>query len=102
MRGSSKGLGGALADALQGAEVDQDIGEGVEMGDGLTIADLGPLDTEFDRLTVDALGGGALAIEVFVGLAIAVELMADASAGTGGEGGDAATLGPVFVLDGTS
>ena len=51
------------ADALAGAQVDQDVGEGILVGDGLGVAQLGALDAEFDGLAVDAFGGGALFVD---------------------------------------
>lgn len=71
------------------------------VGDGLTVADLGALDAQFDRLTVDTFVGGALLVHPLVGIAVAVDLIADTGADAGGDGGGAATLGPPFVIDGT-
>ena len=83
---------------MQGAEVDQDVDEGVLVGDGPTVAQFGALDAGFDGLGVDALGGGALLVDILVDLAFAVELVANASADTGGQRSDTA-LGPVPVLN---
>ena len=84
---------------MQGAQVDQDVYEGVLIGDRLSVAQLGVLDTQRDGLTVDALGSSALFVNLFVSLAVSVKLVPDAGADAGRDGGDA-TLGPVFVLDG--
>ena len=53
-----------LADAVIGPEVDEHVDEGVHVGDGLGVAQLGPLDAQCQRLRVDALGGGALAVSI--------------------------------------
>jgi len=58
-----------LADAVESAEVNQDVGQGVLIGHGLAIAQPGALDAEFDGLGVDALGSGALLVDVLVDIA---------------------------------
>ena len=98
--GFSRLLRLALADALEGAEIDEDVNEGVEVGDGLAITQPGALNAQFDGLTVDPLGGGALFVELLVGRAGAVEFVAGACSWAEGQGGDAAALGPVLVVDG--
>ena len=85
---------------MQGPQVDQDVDQGVLVGDGLAVAQPGALDAEFLGLGVDALGGGALLVDFFEDGVVAVELVADACANAGGQGGDAA-LGPVLMIDGT-
>lgn len=52
------------ADTLQGAEVDRRVDEGVAVGDGRAVTEFGPLDAQFDRLAVDALGGRALLVDL--------------------------------------
>jgi hypothetical protein len=66
--------------AVQGPQVDQDVDEGVEVGDSLAVAQPGPLDAEFLGLRVDTLGGSALPLDGPVDVAIAVDLIADARA----------------------
>lgn len=39
-------IGLRLAEALKGAQIDEDIGESVEIGDGLTVTELGAFDAE--------------------------------------------------------
>ena len=85
---------------MEGTEVDEDVDEGVEVSDGLAITQLGALNAQFDGLAVDPLGGGALFVELLVSLAGAVEFVASACAWAEGQGGDAAALGPVLVVDG--
>jgi hypothetical protein len=46
------------------------------VGDRLPVAQPGPLDAQFNGLAVDAFGGGALLVDVFVGLAFPVKLVA--------------------------
>ena len=82
---------------VQGTQGEQDVDEGVLVGDGLAVAQPGALDAEFLGLGVDALGGGALLVDVLVDVAVAVDQVADARADAGGHGGDAA-LGPFLVL----
>ena len=66
------GLAGA--DALQGTQVDQDVDEGVLVGDGLTVAQLGTFDVQFEGLAVDALCGGALLVDGFEQVAFAAAI----------------------------
>ena len=72
---------------LQRAKVDQGVDQCVEVGDGRAIAQLGALDAEVDGLSIDALGGGALFVDLLVGLTVAVKLVTDACANAGGERG---------------
>jgi hypothetical protein len=65
---------------VQGAQVDQDVDEGVLIGDSVTIAQPGTLNAEFFGLGVDALGGGALFVDALVDFA----LVADANLNAGG------------------
>ncbi len=65
------GFDGANADQSLG--VDDDVGQRVKGADGVRVADLGALDAAGFGLSVDALGAGALAVDVFVGGGIAVE-----------------------------
>ena len=54
------------AEALQEAQVDQDVDQGVEVSDGGAVADVRALDAEGDGLAVDAFDGGALVVDVLV------------------------------------
>jgi hypothetical protein len=70
-------------------------------GAGLTTnADTPALAAAPQRRCRCAFGCGALLVDVFVGLAIAVALVTQACADAGGDDGRAATLGPLFVCDG--
>ena len=51
------------AQALQEAQVDEGVDQGILVGDGGAIAEMRPFDAEGERLGVDALVGGPLAIE---------------------------------------
>lgn len=53
-------LGFAQADPLEGVQIDQNVGQGVVVGNGIAVAQFGSLNAEFHGLTVDPLGGGAL------------------------------------------
>ena len=100
------GLAGA--DALQGTQVDQDVDEGVLVGDGLTVAQLGAFDVQFEGLAVDALCGGALFVDGFEQVTFAVELVTDAAAmaaaiagsDAGGHSDQTPSLIPILVVDG--
>lgn len=91
----------ATADTMQGAQVDEHIDQRVEIGNRATVAEAGTLDAKFPGLAVDAFGGRALTIDALEVVAGAVEFMADAVAWAGGEGGDAATLLPVGMMERT-
>jgi hypothetical protein len=49
--------------AVQGAQVDQDLDEGILVDDGPAVALPGALDAKFLGLGIDALGGGALVVD---------------------------------------
>ena len=89
-----------MTDAVEGAEVDEDVDEGVEVSDGFAVAEFRAFDAEFDGLGVDALGGGALFVEALVGLAGVVELVAGLGSWTERQGGDAAAVGQFLWLVG--
>jgi hypothetical protein len=86
-------LGEALADPLEGVQIDQDIGQGVVIGNGQAIAELGTLDPQGNSLTVDTFGGRALLLDLLVHLAIAVDLVAYPCPLAGGQGCDTAIHG---------
>ena len=70
----------------------------------MLVAQLGPFNAEFFGLTVDPFHSGALVEKLLVCGALAVELVAGCLLGavthTGGQRGDAAAVGPVFVGNG--
>ena len=70
------------------------------IGDRLLVAEPGTLNTQFFGLSVDVLSGGALIVYLLVCVAVPIELVPDASADAGGYFGDAATIGPLWVIDG--
>jgi hypothetical protein len=88
--------------ALQEAQVDQDIDQRVLVGDGGAVAQMWPLDAQGHRLRIDPLNGGALAIEGFVQLAVAVERVTQARADTDRHHGGAALLLGVGMMKGTA
>jgi hypothetical protein len=72
-----------LAEPLQGAQVDQYVDQRIEVGDGSSIAEFGTLDTQFDGLTVDPLGGGTLLVDGEVVVAVPVEGMLSSGTSSG-------------------
>jgi hypothetical protein len=54
------------ASPLQGVGIDQDVGQGVQVGHRTPMAHLGSFETQRLRLTVDALGTGALRVDGLV------------------------------------
>lgn len=65
---------------VQTAQIDEHIGQRVLVGDRSLVAQLGPLDTQLQRLAVDPLIGRALLVDQLVGVAPAIQLVADALA----------------------
>jgi hypothetical protein len=47
-------------DPLEGVQIDQNVSQGIVIGDGKAIAEFGALEPKMDRLTVDAFSGGAV------------------------------------------
>ena len=90
------------AKTLPGSQIKQDIDEGIEVGNGLLVAELGPLNTQLDSQGVDAFGGGALVVELLEAVAVAVELVAEPSPRREPHGQEAAAFGPLFVMNRTS
>jgi hypothetical protein len=86
-------------DTLQCAEIDQHIDQRVEVGDRGSITQSGTLDAQSRSLSIDSFRGRALFVERFVGLAVAVELVAKARAYAGRKSGLASTFGPVRIVD---
>ena len=74
----------AQADPLEGVQVNQDISQGIVIGDGSSVTEFWSLNAERHRLTVNSLGGGALSVNSFVFLAVPIQLITQARAGTGG------------------
>ena len=95
-------VGLALADALERTQVDQNVDQRIQVGDRLPVAQSGPFDAEFYGLAVDPFGGGALLVDVFVGLAVPVKLIAQTCADAGRDGRGTATFGPLFVRYGAA
>ncbi len=94
--------GGLLAQPLQGAQVDQRIGQGIEVGDGLAVAEFRAFDAQLDSLAVDALVGGALLVDFLILRAVAIQRMAQACADAECQSCRAPTFGPARMLNGTS
>ena len=88
-----------LAETLKRSQIDQNINEGVDVGDGLAIAEFRAFDAERNGLAVDALRCRALAVDFLIRIALSIQLMTDTDARTERQGGDTAFLAPVFVGD---
>ena len=84
---------------LHGAQVDEDVRQGVAVGNGGLVAQLGSLDTQGNCLAEDPLDSGALFVDLLVGIAFPVQLVANTSAGEHGHGELAAPFGPARVVD---
>jgi hypothetical protein len=56
----------ALTNALKQAEIDQRVDEGVEIGDGIAIADMRAFNAEGDCLAIDAFRCRALVVGFLV------------------------------------
>jgi hypothetical protein len=93
-------LGLALAHSLGGVQIDEHVSERVVTGDRGVVAQFRMLDAELDGLAVDALGRGALFVDILVRLTIAVDLAADACAAAGAKSRDTTVLGRVLVVEG--
>ena len=65
---------------MQKAKIDEQVDEGVLVGDGFAVAKNGALDAEGFGLGVDALDGGALVVDKFVGIGVTVEGVTETSA----------------------
>ncbi len=70
----------AVLDPLQRAQVDQDVGQSIPIGNRLAVANFGPFDAEFDCLAVDAFGSGTLRVNGLVLLSLAIQGIAKARA----------------------
>src|SRR5512135_3472443 len=90
-----------MAQALQEAQVDQQIDQRILVGDRRAMAQVGSLDPEGDRLRVDAFDGGAFPIQLLVTLALAVESVPEARPDAGGHHHGAAAFLPAGMMDRT-
>ena len=70
-----------LTNALQRAQVDQDVDQRVPVDDGALATQVGCLDAEFLGLAVDAFIRRPLLVDRLVLSALAIELVADARTG---------------------
>lgn len=84
---------------MESAEVDEDINEGVEIGNRLVIAEFGTFDTQSFGLRIDTLSDRAIIVNRFEGIGVAVELVTEASANGGGHGGETTPFRPLLVVD---
>lgn len=87
-----------MTKALEQAEIDQGVGEGVGIGDGIAIAEVRAFDAKSNGLAVDAFGGRALRVDFFVGLTVPIERVAQTGANAGGHGDGATSLACAFMV----
>ena len=87
---------------MQGAEIDEDIDQGVAINNGLTVAKFRAFNSEGFSLGIDAFIGGTLVVETFISLRMTVKLITDTSPDSGRHRGQAASLEPIFVVNRTS
>ena len=99
---NSIGFGQLPPQALQEAQIDQEVNERVLVRNGRAVAQMRPLNAQGDGLRVNAFDGGALAIDPLVQLAVTVEGVTQARADTGGHHGRAALLLGVVMMNGTA
>jgi len=79
---NSIGFGQLQTQALQEAQIDQEVNECVLVRNGWAVAQMRPLNAQGDGLRVNAFDGGALPIEIFVNLAVAVQGIPQAGSDT--------------------
>lgn len=61
-----------IKNALHGSKVNEDIGQGVEIGNGLLITQFGPFNAQGHRLTENAFNGRSLLVNYLVAFAFPV------------------------------
>jgi len=60
-------------------EIDEDVDQGVVVGNGLAVAEFGTFDSEGFGLGIDRFAGGTLDIELLAGIRVAIKLVAKAT-----------------------
>ena len=60
---------------MQGAKIDEDIDQSIEIGDGLLVTQSGTFDSQFFGLCIDPFGGGALFVNFLIKGGLPVELV---------------------------
>ena len=58
-------------------------------------------NAERDRLAVDPFGGRTLSVNLFIGLTMPIQRIAQTSADTGGHGNGATAFASAFMMNGT-
>ena len=86
--------------SLQKTEIDQRIDQGVDVGDGVAIAEHRAFNAKGNCLTIDSFGGGALVVNFFVDLALPVERIAEAGTNAGRHGNRTTALASAWVVNG--
>ena len=90
-----------MAEALEEAKIDQGVGEGVEIEDGVAVAKVRVFDAKSDSLAVDAFSGRTLSVNLFVGLTVPIQRIPQAGANAGRHANRAATFASLFMMNGT-
>lgn len=83
---------------MKQAEIDQGVGEGVEISDSITIAKMRAFNAKIDCLAIDAFSCRTLIVKFLVELTLSVERIAQARANTGRQGNRAAAFASRFVM----
>jgi hypothetical protein len=83
---------------VEQAQIDERVNQRIDVCDGTSVADVRALDAEGESLAVDALHGSALAVDIFVFVAIPVEGVTQPGTDAGGHHYRAAIFLPVFVV----
>jgi hypothetical protein len=91
--------GASCAQAMEEAQIDEQIDQSVLIGNGGAIPQMRSFDAEVDRLRVDPFDGGALPIDLFVTVAVAIQRVADAGPDADGHHGGTAALLPLRMTD---
>lgn len=78
-----------LPDALQRPQIDQDVDQGILIGNRTAVPQDGTFNPKRFGLAIDALLDGAQLVYFFVGRSFPIQLMADASSNGGRQGSDA-------------
>ena len=88
---------------MEQMQIDEGVDEGIQIGNRLSVAKMRTLNPQMNRLAVDPFDRSALAINVFVTLAIPIQSVTEPCANTGRHhGGTALVLFCcTFMMNGT-
>ena len=88
-----------MTQALQQTEIDQGVGQCIEIGDGIAITKVGAFNAETNCLAVDAFGGGTLRVDFFIGLTVPVQRISKSCANAGRHGDGAAAFASALMMN---